>query len=101
MSGLFLRMRKMYKEEGGKFPDPIVNLTWPYAKPDSPTPEELAKEYNGRALADVLDPKDPTKVLAKKGEQLSSFALLRDDGSTASGCWIFCGAWTQAGNNMA
>jgi len=40
-------------------------------------------------------------VLAKKGELLPSFALLRDDGSTASGCWIFCGAWTQAGNNMA
>ena len=101
MSGIFLRMRKMYQKDGGKFPDPIVNLTWPYAKPDSPTPEELAKEYNGRALADLLDPKDPTKVLAKKGELLPSFALLRDDGSTTSGCWIFCGAWTQAGNNMA
>jgi formate dehydrogenase major subunit len=101
MSGIFLRMRQMYRKDGGKFPDPIVNLTWPYATPDSPTPEELAKEYNGRALADLFDPKDATKLLAKKGEQLPSFALLRDDGSTASGCWIFCGAWTQAGNNMA
>ncbi len=100
MSGIFLRMRKMYQKDGGKFPDPIVNLSWQYAKPDSPTPEEIAKEYNGRALADVLDPKDPSKVLAKKGEQLPGFAMLRDDGSTASGCWIFCGAWTQAGNNM-
>jgi formate dehydrogenase major subunit len=100
MSGIFLRMRKMYKEEGGKFPDPILNLTWQYAHPDSPTPEELAKEYNGQALTDLYDPKDKTKLLAKKGEQLPSFALLRDDGTTTSGCWIFCGSWTQAGNQM-
>ena len=100
MSELFLRMKTAYVKDGGKFPDPIVNLTWPYAKPSSPTPEELAMEFNGKALADVLDPKDPTKVLAKKGEQLGSFGLLRDDGSTASGNWIWCGSWTQAGNQM-
>ena len=100
MSELFLRMKKAYVTEGGKFPDPIVNLTWPYAKPSSPTPEELAMEFNGKALADVLDPKDPTKVLVKKGEQLGSFAQMRDDGSTASGNWIWCGSWTQAGNQM-
>ena len=100
MSELFLRLKTAYVKDGGKFPDPIVNLTWPYAKPSSPTPEELAMEFNGKALADVLDPKDPTKVLAKKGEQLGSFGLLRDDGSTASGNWIWCGSWTQAGNQM-
>ena len=100
MSELFLRLKKAYVAEGGKFPDPIVNLTWPYAKPSSPTPEELAMEANGKALADVFDPKDPTKLLAKKGEQLGSFALLRDDGSTSSGNWIWAGSWTQAGNQM-
>ncbi|HBB79164.1 MAG TPA: formate dehydrogenase, partial [Pseudomonas sp.] len=26
---------------------------------------------------------------------------LKDDGSTASGCWIFCGSWTEQGNLMA
>ena len=100
MSGIFLRMRKMYLADGGKFPDPIVNLTWPYAQPFSPTPEELAMEYNGKALAEVTDPKDTAKVLVKKGEQLAGFAQLRDDGSTACGCWIFAGCWTQAGNQM-
>lgn len=101
MGGLFLKLREMYKQEGGAFPDPIVNLTWPYKIPDSPSSEELAKEFNGKALADVLDPKDSTKVLAKAGEQLAGFAHLRDDGSTACGCWIFSGAWSQAGNLMA
>ena len=100
MAGLFLRIRKLYKDEGGSFPDPILNLTWNYSKPESPTPEELAMEYNGKALKDLFDPKDATKLLVKKGEQLSSFAQLRDDGSTTSGCWIFTGCWTPAGNQM-
>ncbi|MBB4842036.1 formate dehydrogenase major subunit [Paucibacter oligotrophus] len=98
---LFLRMKKAYQKDGGAFPDAMLNLTWPYLIPHNPSAEELAKEANGRALADVLDPKDPSKVLAKAGEQLSGFGLLRDDGSTASGCWIFAGSWSQAGNQMA
>jgi formate dehydrogenase major subunit len=100
MSGLWLRIREAYRKNGGKYPDPILKMSWPYADPESPTPEEIAMEFSGKALADVTDPTDKTKVLAKKGEQLASFAQLRDDGSTASGCWIFCGAWTQAGNQM-
>lgn len=101
MADLFNRIRAAYRKEGGAFPDPILNLAWKYRDPDHPSPEELAMEYNGKALADVVDPKDSSKVLAKAGEQLSGFGLLRDDGSTASGCWIYCGAWTQAGNQMA
>lgn len=98
---LFLRLKAAYQKDGGAFPDPILNLTWPYKIPHSPSPEELAMEANGKALADVTDPKDPTKVLAKAGEQLAGFGLLRDDGSTSSGCWIYAGSWTQGGNQMA
>ncbi len=101
MSDLHLRMRALYAKDGGKFPDPILKLWWPYNNPEEPTPEEVAKEYNGRALSDLLDPKDPTKVIRKAGEQLSGFGELRDDGSTIGGCWIFAGAWTTAGNMMA
>ena len=101
MSDLFDRIRTAYVSEGGAFPDPIVNLTWPYKIPRSPSADELAMEYNGSALVDLVDPKDKTKVLVHAGEQLSGFGQLRDDGTTASGCWIFCGAWTQAGNQMA
>jgi len=101
MGGIFTRLRKMYQAEGGAFPDPIVNLTWPYIDPDSPSAVELAKEFSGKALKDLTDPKDPTKVTRKAGEQLAGFAELRNDGSTTSGCWIFCGAWGPTGNNMA
>jgi formate dehydrogenase major subunit len=100
MSGLFLRMKKAYQTDGGKFPDPIVNLTWNYSNPNFPSPEELAMEYNGKALKEITDAKDPTKVLLKKNEQLAGFAQLRDDGSTACGCWIFAGSWTAQGNQM-
>jgi len=101
MSQLHLRLKALYKAEGGKFPDPIANLWWPYADPEEPRPEEVAKEFNGRALVQLNDPKDPTKVLRKAGEQLSGFGELRDDGSTQSGCWIWTGCWTSAGNQMA
>ncbi len=101
LAELFMKMRSLYKKDGGALPEPVLNLSWQYKNPLDPTPDELAKEYNGRALADVVDPKDKTKVLAKAGEQLSGFGQLRDDGSTACGTWIFCGAYTQAGNQMA
>ncbi len=101
MARIFTRMRELYQAEGGAFPDPILNLTWDYIRPQYPTAEELAKEYNGRALVDLRDPNDPSRVTRRAGEQLSGFGELRDDGSTASGCWIYAGAWTEAGNMMA
>jgi formate dehydrogenase major subunit len=98
---LFYRLRELYQKEGGTFPDPVLNLDWSYAIPQVPQPEEVAREFNGKAIADVTDPKDPAKVLAKAGEQLATFGHLRDDGSTSSGNWLYCGAWSQAGNLMA
>lgn len=101
MAQIFLRVRELYAAEGGAFPDPILNLTWPYADPSTPMPDELAREMNGTALADVTDPADPTKVLTAAGKQVKSFAELRDDGSTACGCWIYSGCFNEDGNNMA
>ena len=101
MATLFLKLKEMYAKDGGAYSEPIQKLTWAYRQPTKPSPEELMMEFNGKALADVLDPKDPTKVLVKAGDQLPSFAMLRDDGSTTCGNWIYCGVWSQAGNNSA
>ncbi len=101
MAGIFLKLKEMYKKDGGAFPDPILNLTWKHRQPHAPSPEELAKEFSGKALKDVTDPKDPAKVLVKAGEQLNGFPELRDDGSTSCGCWIFAGSWSEKGNLMA
>src|ERR1700753_1671572 len=99
MSGLYHRLRELYRKQGGAFADPLRHLTWDYADPTSPEPEELAKEMNGRALADL---KDATgAVVVPAGKLLDGFAQLRDDGTTASGCWIFSGCYTEKGNQMA
>ncbi|TVP51247.1 MAG: formate dehydrogenase-N subunit alpha [Halomonas sp.] len=99
LAGLFLRLQRLYREEGGAFPDPILNLHWPYRRPDDPSPHELAREYNGWALEDVVDPE--RNITVRAGEQLEDFGMLRADGSTACGCWVFAGCWTEQGNQMA
>jgi formate dehydrogenase major subunit len=96
---IFLRVRELYKSEGGKFPDPILNLTWSYTDPQHPSLSELAKEFNGKALADLTDPK--TQQVIKRGQQLPGFAWLKDDGTTSCGNWIYSGCWTEAGPQVA
>ena len=53
MGNLFVRLRELYKTEGGAFPDPILKLNWPYRIPHAPSPEELAKEYS-KILMELL-----------------------------------------------
>ncbi|KHJ53790.1 formate dehydrogenase [Aureimonas altamirensis] len=101
MAQIFLYLKRLYQEEGGVFPDPILNLTWNYEDPEEPSPAELAREMNGYAVTDLADPTDPTRTVATAGQQLPGFAALRDDGSTACGCWIFSGSYTEQGNMMA
>ena len=101
MANIFQRVRKLYQEEGGVCPEPILNLAWEYEDPLHPHASELARELNGRALEDLYDPADPSRLLVAKGEQLSGFGQLRADGSTMAGCWIYTGCWTEDGNMMA
>jgi formate dehydrogenase-N alpha subunit len=101
MAGIFLKLRELYQKEGGAFPDPVLNVTWNHAIPSAPSPQEIAREFNGKALDDLMDPKDKTKVVRKAGEQLDGFGQLTDDGKTACGCWLFSGAWPEKGNLMA
>ena len=98
LARIFLKVRELYKKEGGKFPDPILNATWGYTDPHSPSLSEVAREINGRAISDVTDTKLNQTI--KAGQQLPGFAWLRDDGSTASGNWLYCGSWTEAGAQM-
>jgi len=101
MAGIHLRLKDLYRKEGGAFPDPILNLTWTYKDAHEPTPVELTKELNGYVISDVLDPSDPTKKVLEAGKQVATFGVLRDDGSTACGNWIYSGSYTEAGNMMA
>lgn len=101
MTQLYLRLKELYKKEAGAFADPILNLHWPYKDGQDPQSNEIAKELNGYVVSDVPDPTDNTKLLLQKDKQVPNFAVLRDDGTTACGCWIYAGCFTEAGNNMA
>ncbi len=95
---LFNEIRALYKKDkAGKFPDPILNLKWDYAEGKHFNPHLVAKAINGYWTKDVTI-KDKTY---KKGELVSAFALLQDDGSTSSGNWLYCQSYNQDGNNMA
>jgi formate dehydrogenase major subunit len=99
LASIFLKVRELYQKEGGKFPDPILNVSWAYTNPASPSLTEVAKEINGKALADLKDEKLPPPNEWKAGQQLPGFAWLRDDGTTSCGNWLYCGSWPEAGSN--
>jgi formate dehydrogenase major subunit len=96
---IFLKVRDLYKKDGGKFHDSILKLTWSYTDPLNPSLAEVLKEINGKALADLEDP--ATKQQIKMGQQLPGFAWLKDDGTTSCGNWIYSGSYTEAGNLTA
>lgn len=76
---IFKAVQAKYEEESGAFPEPITEMNWDYG--EDTDPELVAQEINGS--------KD-------NGEKLiDSFAELKDDGSTASGCWIYGGYYSD------
>ncbi len=87
LATIFLKVRELYQKEGGKFPDPVLNASFAYTTPYSPSLAEVAKEINGKALADITDPKTNTTI--KAGQQLPGFAWLKDDGTTLAGNWLY------------
>ncbi len=102
MNELYFRVKGLYQKEGGKFPAPIVNLSWNYGEKNAEGKVKhvdihtVAKEINGYYLEDVYDKKaTPPKLIGKKGDLVTNFVSLQDDGSTSSGNWLFCGSYTQ------
>ncbi|MDX6440163.1 MAG: formate dehydrogenase major subunit [Gaiellaceae bacterium] len=86
LADLFQRVRELYKQDGGAFPNAIADLVLPYADPAKPEFEEIAREVNGKDL--------------KTGKQLASFKELTDDGTTTTGNWIYAGSFSEDGNQM-
>jgi len=86
LADIFQRVKKLYQGQSGKFPDSIMALTLDYKDPTKPELDEIAKEINGRDLS--------------TGKQMTSFALLKDDGTTTTGDWIYTGSYLDAGNLM-
>jgi formate dehydrogenase major subunit len=67
---------------------PILDLTWDYPVDgplEEPTAEAVLREINGFGPDGLL----------------SAYTELRDDGSTACGCWIYCGVFADDVNQAA
>jgi formate dehydrogenase major subunit len=99
MAGIFLTLRELYQKEGGAYPDPIVNLHWPYTNQEEPDSAEVLREVSGRAVADIRDADG--NVVIPAGQQVAGFGQLRADGSTICGNWLYSGCWSPAGNLTA
>jgi formate dehydrogenase major subunit len=84
LAELFQRVRNLYRQQGGKFPAPVLALTQPYKDPLKPDLDEIAQEINGRDLV--------------SGKRLETFADLKDDGTTTAGDWIYTGHYPESGN---
>jgi formate dehydrogenase major subunit len=80
---LFKRVQKHYADSTRKQDWPIQNLTWDYGE-DEPDAELVLKEISGYEVA--------------TGKPLPGFAQLQNDGSTASGCWIYSGVYADGVN---
>ncbi|MBM2824435.1 MAG: formate dehydrogenase major subunit [Dehalococcoidales bacterium] len=79
------KIRALYSKEGGPNADAITKLTWDYG--EHPDPNKVAKEINGYDLA--------------TGKLIGNFTLLKDDGTTSCGNWLFSGSYNETGNMMA
>ena len=69
---------------------PLLDLTWDYpleGPRDDPSADAVLQEISGYSVQD--------------GRPLSAYTELKDDGSTASGCWIYCGAHADGVNQTA
>ena len=97
ISELYHKMRKLYEKDGGPLADQLLKLTWNYGNMALFDPHAVAKEINGYFLED----KEIDGVLYKKGTLVPAFPFLQDDGSTSSGCWVYCASYTEKGNMAA
>ncbi len=85
LSNIMLKLQDLYKKRGGKYPDPVTKLHWPYG--EHPDPKDVAKEINGYDLT--------------SGKLLANFTKLKNDGTTMSGNWLYSGSYNEDGNMMA
>lgn len=78
------RLKKLYASSSAAKDKPIKDLTWGYDNAEDPTTYDELK-----VLAEI------NGYDTKTGKLIPSFANLKDDGSTASGCWIYTGVYTE------
>ena len=101
MYDLGKRLKRMYAGSTKARDQGLLKMTWDYdpdhaeVLPDGtpsrivgePSTEKILMEINGYTVAD--------------GKQVANFNALKDDGSTACGCWIYSGVFPEEGVNRS
>ena len=87
---LIKAIKAAYKDSATAKDRPILDLVWDYGDPINV--EQVAREINGYALADVKDATD--KVLVAKGAVIPNFATIA---TAANYDAIACGNWLYSG----
>ncbi len=92
----FFHLGRILRERLAGSTDPrdrgLLDLTWDYpihgeGSRGEPDANDVLREINGYDLT--------------TGQLLASFPDLRDDGTTSSGCWIYCGVYKDGVNQSA
>jgi formate dehydrogenase major subunit len=102
------RLKQLYAGSTDPKDQPLLNLTWNYDfdeqphLPDGtvsriegePDLEKILMEINGHRLNEI-DPRTGRPRL------VSGYSELKDDGTTACGCWVYSGVFPEPGRNRA
>ncbi len=102
------RLKELYAGSTEPKDQPLLNLTWDYDHdepprlPDGsisrvegePDVEKVLQEVNGYQTHEI-DPRTGRPKL------VGGFSELKDDGSTACGCWVYSGVFPEPGRNRA
>ena len=86
---LGLKLREKLKDSQDPKDRPLLDLTWYYPPQGSlndPSAQAVLAEINGH---------DST------GQALAGYKLLKADGTTTCGCWIYCGVYADDENKAA
>ncbi len=90
MYHLGTRLKALYQNSTEERDKPLQLLKWDLpveGEIQEPDVEAVLKEINGYTVAD--------------SKNVSSYTALKDDGSTACGCWIYSGVMPAEGRNLA
>lgn len=105
------RLQELYADSKQWRDQGLLNLTWDYAreKPaegsritNEPDALLVLKEINGYYVRppDAKEGEKKTYTL-RDAPHVPGYAVLKDDGSTACGSWIYSGVYPEAGKNLA
>lgn len=91
---LGLHLKELYRGSENPRDTALLNLTWDYPLEGprrEPSVDAVLREINGYTWASTWAGRD----------QVADFKELKDDGSTACGCWIYSGVYPKNDHNQA